>query len=891
LEYALSNFQEIACPILKGEYEMSRRFAKVLSLLVMPLFLFSTPSTTYAAASDISGHWAEDTLIQWVGQGWLTGNGEGTFNPDKSVTRAEFVTLVNRMKGYKGDADISNFTDVTPDKWYYKEIKAGVDAGYLVGTGSRSIAPDETITRQEAIAMVSRIEGVSGTDASALSYAADGNAVAGWAQKSVAACIDAGYVTGSDGRINPLSNITKAEAIVLLNNVNTKTRSFALAGTYGPTSGKLSATNVNVLTSGVKLRNVAVSGDLVIDEKVGNGDVRIDSVDVNGTLLVKGGGLNSVYVNNSTVAELDVYKSGVRVALGEGTAIKNAVARGGNSILEFGSGTVADNLTILGKDNRITLDSTAVIDAVEVQGDNTKIETEAGSVIKLIIVDADTNIVGNGKILVANVTANLTTETKPDVVNIKGNGDVSIGSATESPVYATPIPPSGNGGGSDSSSTPDPTPTDVPEPEETGTPTPKPEATNTPTPTATPAPASTPAPVEYDIASVEELYDKIEEANTTDASLKLNLTDDFYTNANASGQALEIKSGTIASDITIEGLNKELNVGILVKRDNVTLDGLKIKITDSRKAPAAKLGTSSYYNGILLDKGSGSSLKNVKVVNSNIKIKGTQEFTSGIYVGGKPSSVEITDNEISAVGYVENAVQALLIDTFDKGLTVKGNKLSSTYGTQRTSEAYDAPASAFFIENLLDSASTDASLNISGNTLSSEQYNFFINVLPEDGITTSTGVDALREKDFGLPKSTWSTTGDSFAKAVFDNLVGQVTGKGFAAVLEKIGTTEYVLEQYEIDGKKIEAINYKGWNIVNGKYNTAGTIQKGRTKLSGTDSGTAFKESHPDIDVPIAPPIFTRSFRTRSTTPRSTTPRTRSKRYKVPQTHLESFYK
>ncbi|MDR1641085.1 MAG: S-layer homology domain-containing protein, partial [Clostridiales bacterium] len=426
---------------------MSRRFAKVLCFLVIPLFLFTTPTTTYAAASDISGHWAEETLIKWVGQGWLTGNGEGTFSPNKSVTRAEFVALVNRMKGYKGDADISNFTDVTPDKWYYKDIKAAISAGYLAGTGPRSISPEKTITRQEAIAIVSRIEGVSGSDASALSYATDGNSVAGWAQKSVAACINVGYVTGSEGKINPLSNITKAEAIVLLNNVNTKTRSFALAGTFGPTSGKLSASKVNVLAAGVNLRNVAVSGDFVIDKAVGNGDVRLDAVDVNGTLLVEGGGLNSIYVNNCKIGKLDVTKNECRVDVDEGSSVTNAIARGWNSIIEFRSGVTVDNLTVIGRDNRITLSSTAVIDAIEVRGANTKIETEAGSLIKLITVDASTKIVGNGTILVANVSADLTTEKKPDTVNIKGNGEVIIGSSTASPVYSTPIPPSGGGGG------------------------------------------------------------------------------------------------------------------------------------------------------------------------------------------------------------------------------------------------------------------------------------------------------------------------------------------------------------------------------------------------------------------------------------------------------------
>ncbi|MDR1639623.1 MAG: hypothetical protein LBT59_08010 [Clostridiales bacterium] len=396
---------------------------------------------------------------------------------------------------------------------------------------------------------------------------------------------------------------------------------------------------------------------------------------------------------------------------------------------------------------------------------------------------------------------------------------------------------------------------------------------------------------------MQELANALDDASTTASSLELNLLEEFYVDANTAGNYIEIKEGT--KPVEIHGSStKELTVGVWVQRDDLTLDGIKINITDSSRVPQAYWSSSgNYHNAILLGKGAGTysggaSLQNVKVIDSAIKIAGNTGFTSGIYVGGtvnsKPSSIEITGNKITAKGDSTSAVQALLINFFDKGLTVTDNELSATYGSTRTSGAYDAPASAFFINKLLDTATTNESLNISGNTLSSEQYNFYINVFPENGVTTSAGVDALREKEFSLPQSKWSfEDATSFAKVVFDKLVREVQGKGFAAVLERVETL-YELEQYEINSNistnnHIEAINYYGDGIANGQYSGPtfnGRVVPGQPAQEGA---SYFNEFHPSITIPIDP--STRSFKLRDLLPSL-----RARRSKVPQLHPESYY-
>jgi len=81
---------------------------------------------------DIGGHWAEDTIAKWVEQGLISGYTDGTFRPDNSITRAEFMALVNRAFGFNKKAAIG-FFDVSATDWFYDEIAKAVKAGYISG--------------------------------------------------------------------------------------------------------------------------------------------------------------------------------------------------------------------------------------------------------------------------------------------------------------------------------------------------------------------------------------------------------------------------------------------------------------------------------------------------------------------------------------------------------------------------------------------------------------------------------------------------------------------------------------------------------------------------------------------------------------------------------------
>ena len=80
-------------------------------------FLLSTAMTVnsvapvFGASSDILGHWAEVTITKWQNEGRIGGYEDGTFQPDKAVTRAEFVRLLNSAVSTPDGESIS-FSDV-----------------------------------------------------------------------------------------------------------------------------------------------------------------------------------------------------------------------------------------------------------------------------------------------------------------------------------------------------------------------------------------------------------------------------------------------------------------------------------------------------------------------------------------------------------------------------------------------------------------------------------------------------------------------------------------------------------------------------------------------------------------------------------------------------------
>ncbi|WCK54300.1 S-layer homology domain-containing protein [Aneurinibacillus sp. Ricciae_BoGa-3] len=69
------------------------------SVLISGSMVMAIAGSALADVKDVSGHWAQAQITKWVDKGYISGYADGTFKPNNSITRAEFMTLVNKSFG------------------------------------------------------------------------------------------------------------------------------------------------------------------------------------------------------------------------------------------------------------------------------------------------------------------------------------------------------------------------------------------------------------------------------------------------------------------------------------------------------------------------------------------------------------------------------------------------------------------------------------------------------------------------------------------------------------------------------------------------------------------------------------------------------------------------
>ena len=169
--------------------------------------------------SDVNpGDWFYDNVMDAAENGYISGMGDGTFNPTGATTRAQFASMIANAMGYEANPDAkSAFPDVADDFWGKAAINFCVENGILSGYDDGTFQPNKAITRQEAASILrNAFELTKTTD----ELFPDDSAIAGWAKESVYLVKASGLMKGDAGTGNfrPTSTITRAEAASILMN-------------------------------------------------------------------------------------------------------------------------------------------------------------------------------------------------------------------------------------------------------------------------------------------------------------------------------------------------------------------------------------------------------------------------------------------------------------------------------------------------------------------------------------------------------------------------------------------------------------------------------------------------------------------------------------------------
>ena len=164
-------------------------------------------------------HWACDVVGEAAGAGIFQGVSENTFDPQGTLTRAMFVTVLGRLAGTEGTEGDTGFADVEAGSWYAPYVKWASELGIVTGVSEDRFDPQGAITREQMAVMLSRFLEVC--EPGVLAQVGglpfdDQTAVSSWAQAAVRTLASNGIMEGDGGSFRPQGLATRAEAAALV---------------------------------------------------------------------------------------------------------------------------------------------------------------------------------------------------------------------------------------------------------------------------------------------------------------------------------------------------------------------------------------------------------------------------------------------------------------------------------------------------------------------------------------------------------------------------------------------------------------------------------------------------------------------------------------------------
>lgn len=194
-------------------------FVALCILVLVPFFPISVEAAVSKQQfQDINTSYAKEAITHLVSEGIAAGTSETRFEPKKAVTRAEFATFAVRLLGLKPvKNNISPYSDTRTTAWYYGNVSAMTNLSILEGKGQGTFQPNASITREEAAALLVRmLKQTSGSTGLLSTTYVDASDISVWAKPYVQKVYQLGLMRGSDGLFRPQDQVTREEAAVML---------------------------------------------------------------------------------------------------------------------------------------------------------------------------------------------------------------------------------------------------------------------------------------------------------------------------------------------------------------------------------------------------------------------------------------------------------------------------------------------------------------------------------------------------------------------------------------------------------------------------------------------------------------------------------------------------
>lgn len=164
--------------------------------------------------TDVENHWAKSSIEKLYNLGIIAGMDEDTFAPDDNVTRAQFVTMLQKAFDLKFKESSSPFADVKSTDWYFASVMAAYENGIAAGYGGM-FNPNSLVTRQDMAVFAFRaaIHADKVFMLTDITTFTDHNSISDYAVEAVYSMRSASVINGmTDKTFEPMGNATRAQA-------------------------------------------------------------------------------------------------------------------------------------------------------------------------------------------------------------------------------------------------------------------------------------------------------------------------------------------------------------------------------------------------------------------------------------------------------------------------------------------------------------------------------------------------------------------------------------------------------------------------------------------------------------------------------------------------------
>lgn len=181
--------------------------------------------TLYTIPKDVQKHWAKEAIGYCLSKDYFKDIVKGQkFEPEKQITRGEFITVLARFAGVKESNAKTSFTDIDKNMYYAPFVAWAKENNITAGTGNGKFSPEKPISRAEMTTMLYRFLKSIKIDLKSLDKNIDfkdKDKIPSWAKEAIKEIVDLGILNGNDdGTFNPMGKFKRCQMAQIIYNLS-----------------------------------------------------------------------------------------------------------------------------------------------------------------------------------------------------------------------------------------------------------------------------------------------------------------------------------------------------------------------------------------------------------------------------------------------------------------------------------------------------------------------------------------------------------------------------------------------------------------------------------------------------------------------------------------------